>query len=238
MTPPADPVRYQNHRFPGAIISHSVWLSDRYPRSYRDVQELLFERGIEVTHEALRPWCRKCGHDDAHQLQRRRPRPGDTWHVDEVGLPLNGKRHSLGRVVDQDDHVLESLVPSRRHPPAAKHCFRQLRKGLTSVPRVSMTDKLKSDGAAQRESLPGVAHRQSRSLTTRCENAHRPTLPLARRMPGLQAAGPAQRFVAAYGPIAQHCRPRWHGLSAAASRAARKNRYERGAERTGTERAA
>src|SRR5262249_54773449 len=158
-----------NHRFPGAIISHRVWLSDRYPRSYRDVQELLFERDIEVTHEALPPWCRKCGHDDAHQLQRRRRRPGDTWHVDEVSLPLNGKRHSLGRVVDQADPVLESLVPSRRHPPPAKPCFRQLRKGLTSVPRVSMTDKLKSDGAAQRESLPGVAHRQSRFLTTRRE---------------------------------------------------------------------
>ena len=90
-------------------------------------------------------------------------------------MPLNGKRHSLGRVVDQDDHVLESLVPSRRHPPAAKHCFRQLRKGLTSVPRVSMPDKLKSDGASH----AGVA--VSGTCPKLCGGVwpHRPTLPAA-----------------------------------------------------------
>jgi putative transposase len=238
MTPPAEPARSKHHRFPGAVIRHGVWLSDRFPRSDRDVQELLCERGIDGTHEALRPWCLQCGHDDAHQLQRRRPRTGDQWHVAEVGLPLNGQRHALWRAVDHDDHVLDSLVPSRRPTQAAKQCLRKLRKGLTSVPRVIMTDKLKSDGAAQRESVPGVAQRQSRSLTTRCAFSQRPTRHRERRMPELQSAGPAQRFVAVYGPIAQHCWPRRHVLSAAAYRAERKNRCERWAERTGTERTA
>jgi putative transposase len=84
MTPPADPERSKNHRCPGEIISYGVWLSDRFPLSGRDVQERLCERGIAVTHEALRQWCRKCGHDDANQLKRRRARPGDAWHGDEV----------------------------------------------------------------------------------------------------------------------------------------------------------
>jgi hypothetical protein len=83
MTPPAAPERYKNHRFPGEIISHGVWLYYRFPLSYRDVQELLFERGIDVTHEAIRQWCRKFGQDYANQLKRRRPCPGDKWHLEQ-----------------------------------------------------------------------------------------------------------------------------------------------------------
>ena len=86
MTPPADPARYKNHRFPGEIISHGVWLYYRFPLSYRDVQELLCERGIDVTHEAIRQWYLKFGQDYANQLKHRRPRPGDKWHLDEVFL--------------------------------------------------------------------------------------------------------------------------------------------------------
>ena len=89
MTPPADTEQYKNHRFPGEIISHGVWLSYRFILSYRDVQELLFERGIAVSHEALRQWCRKFGQDYANRLRRRRPRPGDTWHFDEVFLTFS-----------------------------------------------------------------------------------------------------------------------------------------------------
>ena len=77
MTPPADPIRDKNHRFPGEIISHGVWRSSRFPLSYRDVQGLLCERGIDVTHEAIRQWCLTFGQDDAHQLKRRRVQPGD-----------------------------------------------------------------------------------------------------------------------------------------------------------------
>jgi putative transposase len=90
MTPPADPERYKNHRFPGEIISHGVWLYYRFPLSYRDVQELLFERGIDVTHEAIRQWCLKFGQDYANRLKRRRAQPGDKWHLD---APLR-KGHS------------------------------------------------------------------------------------------------------------------------------------------------
>ena len=113
MTPLADTERYKNHRFPSEIISHGVWLYYRFTLSYRDVQELLFERGVTVSHEAMRQWCRKFGQDDANRL-RRRPQPGDKWHLDEVFLTMNGERHYLWRAVDQDDNVLDILVQRRR----------------------------------------------------------------------------------------------------------------------------
>jgi len=153
MTPPADSERYKNHRFPSEIISHGVWLSYRFPLSYRDVQELLCERGITVTHEAIRQWCLKFGQAYANQLKHRRAHPGDKWHLDEVFLTIHGKRHYLWRAVDQDDNVLDILVQSRRNTQAAKRFFRKLLKGLTYVPRVIIPDKLKSYSAAKREIL-------------------------------------------------------------------------------------
>jgi putative transposase len=238
MTPPAYTERYKHHRFPGEIISHGVWLYYRFHLSYRDVEELLFERGIDVTYEAIRQWCRKFGQDYANQLRRRRPRPGDKWYMDEVFLTINGERHYLWRAVDQDDHVLDILVQSRRNKKAAKKFFRKLLKGLQYVPRVVITDKLKSYDAAMREMLPGVEHRQHRYLNNRCESSHRPTRQRERRMQGFKSAGHAQRFLSAYGPIAQHFRPRRHLLSASEYRREMRQRFECWAAITGTERAA
>jgi len=202
------------------------------------VQELLCERGIDVTHEAIRQWCLKFGQDDANQLKRRRPCPGDKWHLDEVFLTIHGERHYLWRAVDQDDNVLDILVQSRRNKHAAKQFFRKLLKGLTYVPRVIITEKLKSYGAAKREILPGVEHRQSRYLNNRCEHSHRPTRQREYRMQGCKSAGHAQRFLSAYGPIAQHCRPRRHLLSASNYWQETRQRFESWADITGTERAA
>jgi hypothetical protein len=106
--------RYKNHRFPAEIISHGVWLYFRFCLSYRDVEELLFARGIIVTYEAIRKWCRKFGQAYANQLRRRRPRPGDKWHLDEMFLTISGERHYLWRAVDQEGNVLDILVPRRR----------------------------------------------------------------------------------------------------------------------------
>ena len=142
---------YKRHRFPAEIISHCVWLYFRFCLSYRDVEELMAERGVILTYEAVRYWGRKFGQAYANQLRRRRPRPGDTWHLDEVFLTINGQRHYLWRAVDQDGHVLDILVQRQRDKKAAKRFFRKLLKGLTYVPRVIITDKLKSAGAALRE---------------------------------------------------------------------------------------
>jgi putative transposase len=205
---------YKHHRFPAEIISHAVWLYFRFCLSYRDVEELLFARGVMVTYEAIRKWCRKFGQLYGNELRQRRPRLGDKWHLDEVFLTIHGKRHYLWRAVDQEGNILDILVQRRRDKKAAKKFFRKLLKGCQYVPRVIITDKLKSYGAAKREILPGVEHRQHRYLNNRAENSHQPTRQRERRLQGFKSPGHAQRFLSAYGPIAQHFRPRRHLLSA------------------------
>jgi putative transposase len=224
-TPPA-PRPYKNHRFPVEIISHAVWLYFRFCLSFRDVEELLLERGVTVTYEAIRKWCRKFGQSYANQLRRRRPRPGDKWHMDEVFLTIKGAHHYLWRAVDQEGNVLDILVQHRRDKQAAKKFFRKLLKGLTYVPRVIVTDKLKSYGAAKYELLPGVEHRQHRYLNNRAENSHQPTRQRERRMQRFKSPGHAQRFLSAYGPIAQHFRPRRHRISAPVYRQELRTRFQ------------
>jgi putative transposase len=192
------------------------------------------DRGVTLPHEAVRSWCRKFGQVSAHRLRRIRPRPGDKWHLEEVFLPINGERQYLWRAVDQDGNVLDILVPWRRDKHAAKQFFRKLLKGLTYVPRVMITDQLKSYGAAKREILPGVEHRQHRDLNNRAENSHQPTRQRERRMQRFKSAGHAQRFFAAYGPITSHFRPRRHRLSAFAYRQEMRQRFQTWREITGT----
>jgi len=226
--------RYTHHRFPAEIISHGVWLYYRFCLSYRDVEELLFARGVIVTYEAIRKWCQKFGQAYANQLRRWRPKPGDKWHLDEVFLTINGARDDLWRAVDQDGHVLDILVQSRRNKKAAKKFFRKLLKGLTYVPRVIITDKLQSYGATKREILPSVEHRQHRYLNNRAENSHQPTRQRERRMQGFKSPGHAQRFLSAYGPSAQHFRPRRHRLPASEYRREMAQRFQIWQDMTGT----
>src|SRR6266704_4283613 len=197
MTPSATPDRDKHHRFPAEIISHGVWLYYRFCLSYRDVEELLFTRGVLVTYEAIRKWCRKFGQQYANQLRHRRPRPGDKWHLDEVVLTIHGERDYLWRAVDQDGNVLDILVQSRRNKRAAKRFFRKLLKGLQYVPRVIITDKLKSYAAAKREILPGVEHRQHKRLNNRAENSHQPTRLREKKMRRFKSAKHAQCFLSA-----------------------------------------
>ena len=230
--------RYQNPRFPVEVISHAVWLYFRFCLSYRDVEELLFARGIMVTYEAIRQWCRKCRQPYAHQLRRQQPRPGDKWHLDEVFLTIRGQRQYLWRAVDQNGHMLDILVQHRRDKTAAKRFFRKLLKGLTYVPRILITDKLRSYGAAKREVLPSVEHRQHRYLNNRAENSHQPTRQRERRLQELKSPGHAQCFLAAHGPIIEHFRPRRHLCSAPAYRQKMAQQFQTWREITGTARAA
>jgi putative transposase len=238
MPPPATPERDKHPRVPADLMRHGLWLYYRCGLSSRDVAERLCVRGVRVTYAAIRKWCRTFGHAYANQLRRWRPRPGDKGHVDEVCLTLHGARPALWRAVDQDGNGLALLGQRRRNTPAAPQCFRTLLKGLPYVPRVLITAKLKSEGAAQREMLPGVAPRQHRSRHNRAEHSHQPTRQRERRMQGLTSAGHAQRFLAAYGPIAHHFRPRRPRLSAPGDRQEMPQRVPIWAESTGTERAA
>jgi putative transposase len=238
MNPPLPTNLYKRHRFPAEIISHCVWLYFRFCLSYQDVEKLMAERGVLLTYEAVRYWCRKFGQAYANQLRRRRPRPGDKWHLDEVFLTIRGERHYLWRAVDQDGHILDILVQRRRDKRAAKKFFRKLLKGLRYVPRVMVTDKLQSYGAARREMLPGVEHRQHRYLNNRAENSHQPTRQRERRMGRFKSPRHAQRFLSAYGPMASHFRPRRPLCSAREYRQEMAQRFRIWQEITGTTMAA
>jgi len=209
---------YKRRWFPPEIISHAVWRYFRFALSYRDVEELLAERGVVITDEAIRRWSRKCGQPYANALRRRRPRPGDKWPLDEVFIAISGGTRYLWRAGDQEGSVLDILAQRRRNKAAAKQFFRTLLKGLHYVPRVLITDKLARYGAAKRETLPSVEHRQHGRLHNRAEDSHQPTRERERRMRRCTSPGHAQRLLAASGPIVGHCRPRRHRLTAAAYR--------------------
>jgi putative transposase len=100
---------YKGHRYPVEVISHCVWLYFRFPLSFREVEELMLERGVTVSHETVRRWCRQFGQTYANALRRRQPRPGDKWHLDEVYIKINGELKYLWRAVDQDGNVLDML---------------------------------------------------------------------------------------------------------------------------------
>ncbi len=128
-TNPSAP-NYKGFRFPSESISHAVWLYFRFSLSFRDVEELLAQRGIVVTYETVRQWCLTFGQTYANEVRRRRPRCGDKWYLDEIVLTIQGKKHYLWRAVDQESSVLDILVQSRRNKKAAKRFFRTLLKGL------------------------------------------------------------------------------------------------------------
>src|SRR5918999_3978073 len=192
---------YAGYRFPPEVISHAVWLYFRFPLSLRMVEEMLAARGIIVSHESVRQWALKFGQAFANQIRRRLPRTGGKWHLDEVVVKIAGRKHWLWRAVDQDGLVLDILVQSRRDKRAAKRLLRKLLKKQRRSPRVLITDKLASYGAAKGEVMPSVEHRKHKGLNNRAENSHQPTRRRGRPMKRLQSAGQAQRFLSAHDQI-------------------------------------
>jgi putative transposase len=232
MTTPACS-RYAGYRFPAAIISHAVWLYHRFPLGLRMVEEMLAARGINVSHETVRQWALKFGQEFANQIRRRLPEAGDKWHLDEVVLKIAGVKRWLWRAVDQTGIVLDVLVQSRRDKQAAKRLLRKLLKRQMRPPRVMITDKLASYGAAKREIMPGIEHRQHKGLNNRAENSHQPTRRRERQMKRFKSAGQAQRFLSAHDQINNlFYLPRDH-LTAVEHRAARMRAFQVWAEISG-----
>ena len=223
---------YPGYRFPAEIISHAVWLYFRFPLSLRMVDELLAARGIIVSHETVRQWALKFGQAFANQVRRRLPAAGDKWHLDEVVLTIAGAKHWLWRAVDQTGMVLDILVQSRRDKEAAKRLLRKLLKRQCRAPRVMITDKLASYGAAKRELMPSVEHRKHKGLNNRAENSHQPTRRRERQMKRFKSAGQAQRFLSAHDGISNLFHLRRHHVPAAQYRAARTEAFQVWAEIT------
>ncbi len=154
---------YKGHRYPVEVISPCVWLYFRFPLSFREVEELMLERGVVVSYETVRRWCAKFGQAYANALRRRQPPPGDKWHLDEVFIKINGRLQYLWRAVDQDGNVLDILLQNRRDKAAARRFFRRLLKKTRVVPRVVVTDKLRSYGAATARSCPRSSTARTRA---------------------------------------------------------------------------
>ncbi len=210
---------YKGHRYPVEVISPCVWLYFCFPLSFREVEEFMLERGIVVSCETVRRWCAGFGQQYAGALRRRQPRPGDKWHLYEVFVKVNGEQTYLGRAVDQDGDVLDILVRDRRDKAAAGRFLRRLLKKTRTVPRVIVTDKLRSYGAAHREGVPCVERRQSKYLNNRTENSHRPARQRERARKGFHSVGGAQRFLSASSGISPHFRPGRHPIPASGCRA-------------------
>jgi putative transposase len=235
---PAAKSPYAGYRFPAEVISQAVWLYFRFPLSLRMVEEMLAVRGIVVSHETVRQWALKFGQEFANRIRRRLPSAGDKWHLDEVAIKIAGVQHWLWRAVDQTGMVLDVLVQNRRDKRAAKRLLRKRLKRQCRAPRVMITDRLPSYGAAKREVMSGVEHRQHKGLNNRAENSHQPTRRRERQMKRLKSPRQVQRFLAAHDQINNLFHLRRDHVTADEYQAARARAFEVWADISGVAAAA
>jgi putative transposase len=195
------PISYARHRFPPDVIRHAVWLYLRFTLSYRDVEDLLAERGIEVSNESIRRWVLKFGPRIARNLRKTRPKPQDRWHLDEIVISIAGQRMYMWRAVDSEGEILDVLVQRRRDKAAALRLLRKLLLRQGFVPTVIVTDKLGSYGAALRDIGFSGRHEQGLRSNNRAENSHQPVRRRERKMQGFKSPRSAQRFVSAHAAV-------------------------------------
>src|SRR5216110_3852130 len=194
-------ISYRRHRFPPIVIQHAVWLYLRFTLSYRDVEELLAERGLDISYESVRSWVLKFGPAIARALRRCRPRPSDRWHLDEMVVRIAGKQMYLWRAVDHDGEVLDMLVQRRRNCRAALRLMRKLLKKQGFTPKLLVTDKLRSYAAAFRRLRLTCPHEQGLRRNNRAENSHQPVRRRERKLQRFKSARSAQRFLSMYAAV-------------------------------------
>ena len=213
MISPIPQPRLKGYRFPRSIISYAVWAYHRFALSLRDVEDLLAERGVTVSYETIRAWAGKFGAQIAKRVRAARKQPTDKWHLDEVVIAIRGKKHWLWRAVDSNGEVLDILVQTRRNACAAKRFISRL-IARWGMPRVIITDKLRSYGAALRKLGLAVDHRSHKGLNNRVEGSHRPTRKREKIQGRFKSARQAQRFLAIHEETANLFRPRRHKMNA------------------------
>ncbi len=188
-------IPFKRHRFPSEIICHSVWLYARFTLSYRDIEDLLAERGLDISYETVRRWFLKFGQPIVRNLRRRRPTPSDYWHLDEMAIVIRGKRHWLWRAVDNEGEVLDFLVQPKRDARAAMKLIRKLLKRQGWAPTRIVTDKLRSYHVAFRSIGLTAEHIDNKRSNNRAENSHQPVRRRERKMQRFKSAASAQRFL-------------------------------------------
>ena len=195
------PNPYKRHRFPPEIIQYTVWLYYRFNLSHRDIEDLLSERGIDVSYETIRLWCNKFGQKYAKRLKHRHQGYGDTLFLDEVFIKIQGQQYYLWRAVDQDGEVVDVYLQARRNGKAAKRFFKRLLKNHTGEPRKIVTDKLRSYGVAHRELIPDTIHDTTQYANNRAEVSHQPTRVRERGMRRFKSTQQAQRFLSIHAMV-------------------------------------
>src|ERR1700747_851934 len=188
-------ISYRGYRFPSEIIQHAIWLYVRFTLSFRDVEDLLAERGIVVSHETVRRWVNHFGPAIAADLRKRRPKPHAIWHLDEVCLRIGGRLVYLWRAVDAEGEVLDVLLQTKRNKRAALKLLRKLLKKTGFVLDKLVTDELASYHAATRDLGLANRHERGRTRNNRAENSHQPTRRRERKMQRFKSMGSAQRFL-------------------------------------------
>ena len=218
---------YHGYRFPPEIIGHAIWLYHRFCLSFRDIEDLLAERGIVVSYETIRSWCIKFGPTYARKIKKYRGSLGDTWYMDEVYIvTVRGERLYLWRAVDQDGDVLDILVQKRKDKQAAARFFRKLMKGQGRSAREIVTDKLPSYGAARKAVMSTSMHRDERYANNRAEVSHEHTRAQERQMRRFKSPGQAQRFLAVQSQVHNLFRIGRHLLRASNYRLLRSRSFE------------
>jgi putative transposase len=192
---------YKRHRFPPDIISYAVWLYYRFNLSHRDIEDLLAQRGITVSREAIRLWCIKFGAIYTRRLKRKHRGYGDTFFIDEVFVKINGKQHYLWRAVDQDGEVVDVYLQNKRDGAAAKCFFKRLLRSNGEEPRKVVTDKLRSYPVAHREIIPEAIHVTDQYANNRAEQSHEATRVRERGMRRFKSTRQAQRFLGAHAAV-------------------------------------
>ena len=189
---------FKRHRFPPDIICYSIWLYARFTLSFRDVEEMLAERGLDISYETIRRWFLKFGTVIAANLRRTRPKPSDHWHLDEMVIVIRQKRYWLWRAVDNEGEVLDFLVQSRRNAKAAKKLMQKLLKKQGFAPTRIVTDKLRFSPSAFRAIGLVAEHDRGLRANNRAENSHQPVRRRERKQQRFKSPGSAQRFLSIY----------------------------------------
>jgi len=186
---------FKRHRFPAEVIRHSVWLYARFTLSFRDIEDLLAERGLDISYETVRRWFLKFGTPVAANLRRIRPNASDHWHLDEMVIVIRRRRYWLWRAVDNEGEVLDFLVQRKRDARAAKKLMRKLLKKHGFAPSRIVTDKLRSYPAALRAIGLVAEHDRSLRANNRAENSHQPVRRRERKTQRFKSPGTAQHFL-------------------------------------------
>ncbi|HMG49919.1 MAG TPA: IS6 family transposase [Inquilinus sp.] len=190
------PPCYSGYRFPSDVIQRAVWMYLRFTLSYRDVEDLLAERGLEVSYETIRRWVNAFGPVISRRLRARRPAPHRRWHLDEMFVRIGGKPMYLWRAVDAEGEVLEALVQARRDAAAARRLMRKLLRKQGIAPTIWVTDRCPAYGAALRDlRLDGIPHLRAKRLNNRAESSHVPVRRRERKLQRFKSAASAQRFL-------------------------------------------